>query len=65
MLYVPESILDAARKLSPDVIIRQFGKVNIGEGRLKDISESSKKPTIAILPGKPEQERHDKQNYLL
>ncbi len=52
VLYVPESILDAARKLSPDVIIRQFGKVNIGEGRLKDISESLEKADVVIIgPG--------------
>jgi NAD(P)H-hydrate epimerase len=49
VLYVPESILNVARKLSPNVIIRQFGIDNIGEGSLRDVYESIEKADVVII----------------
>ncbi len=49
VLYVPKSILNVARKLSPNVIIRQFGIDNIGEGSLRDVYESIEKADVIII----------------
>ncbi len=35
-LYVPKSIIGPVRSLSPNIIVREFGNRNIGEGRISD-----------------------------
>lgn len=48
-LYVPKSILDPVRRLSPDLIVKPFGASNIGEGKFSDIRKSIDRSNAVVM----------------
>ena len=52
VLHVPRAIADAARAPSPNVIVKPFGKNNIGSGKFEEVRESiDKADAVVIGPG--------------
>ncbi|VVB76626.1 ADP-dependent (S)-NAD(P)H-hydrate dehydratase [uncultured archaeon] len=48
-LYVPAAIEDAARRLSPNVIVRRFGTDYISDGDFESVKEAVKKADAVII----------------
>lgn len=49
LLYVPKSILTPVRKLSPNLIVRAFGRRSIGEGSFASIREAVRKADSVVI----------------
>lgn len=49
VLHVPYAIVDAARALSPNVIVKPFGKSDIGSGKFDDVRKSVDKADAVVI----------------
>jgi ADP-dependent NAD(P)H-hydrate dehydratase / NAD(P)H-hydrate epimerase len=49
LLYVPSSIENPVRKLSPSIIVRTFGRRNIGEGNFASIKEAIRRSDAIVI----------------
>lgn len=48
-LYVPKSILNPVRRLSPSLIVRQFGRDNIGQGDFNEIKRAIQRSDSLVI----------------